>query len=74
MNSMVSYTLNPEKKILNHDDAGIKYSLVDFTYLNVKKLNEQDTGIFSLNIRFHWQDECLAIKRAYRKRNFRKHY
>lgn len=40
-----------QKKFLNTDDSFAKYGLLDYTYLNVKKIFEQDSeSIGNMNI------------------------
>ncbi len=43
--------LDEQKKILETDDAFSKYGLIDYTYLNIKKIAEQDAeSIGKMNI------------------------
>jgi hypothetical protein len=37
-----------DRRILNLDESCSPYSLFDFTYLNITKINEQDSGNVSL--------------------------
>jgi hypothetical protein len=40
-----------QRKILNTDDAVAKFGLLDYTYLNIKKITEQDAdSIGKINI------------------------
>jgi hypothetical protein len=40
-----------QKKMLGYDDTVAKYGLLDYTYLNIKKIHEQDTeSIGKMNI------------------------
>jgi predicted AAA+ superfamily ATPase len=38
-----------DRKIANYDESDSKYSLVDFTSINVKRLNEADTGKYIIS-------------------------
>jgi len=53
---------NEERNLPTIDEANSKYSFVEFKYLNVKKTNDSENGIFFINKRNYWEDACMAYK------------
>jgi len=47
----ISFIYIKDKKFLNIDETGAKYSLIDYTFLNIKNLNDPDSGNICLFIK-----------------------